>query len=442
MTSFQGTLAPQGPLCGHQSTLHEQQHIAQDRCDSLYSRQGTAPKDEGTMPGHQLALLPQVTLDRSQGSPSTYQRTDEEIDKYWRAFVTQEPVSDEMKALIRAELKEVWYFYRVDRFRDDLKKRWETTDCYRVVLKDAIGEVEPRKLMYLCNKPTAFYWLQSAQQPSNTGERILMPKIILAAIYEEWVRCHKAEPDIEFGHFFANPVRITSTGPSTIQGVLEAHRALCTRASRLIDQAGGRADDIIEQNPSMDQHYGLFSLYHAIVVMIDCFLPRPDDELESDGFVSLRKVAQYQTVSIARTGLEEGLSAPISFESLQAQSLPLGRPDAASQGLEIIRVSLASAVRFIVDLEMRENDEYLKSRCESTLDKSLDICGTPRGYKDDRQVCHNSDTWVEAVMAAGEKYGYDDNFDTWRIIRRIKASKFGEDFCPFEHMPYRSCWRY
>lgn len=442
MTSFQGTLASQGTLYGRQSTFHEQQNILHDHWDSLYSHQGTAPNDEGTMPGHQLALFAQVTPNRHQGTRGTYRRTDEEIDTYWSAAVIQEPVSDEMKALIRADLKKVWYFSRVANFRNELKTRWETTDYYRMVLKDAVGEVEPTKLKYLCNKPTAFYWLQSAQQPGSTGQRTLMPKIILAAIYEEWVRCHKAEPNIEYGHFFANPVRITSTGPSTIQGVLEAHRALCARASHLIDQAGGRADNIIERNPSMYQHYSLSSLYHAIVVMIDCFLPMPDNQIESDGFVSLRKVAQNQTVLIARTGLEENLSAPISFESLKAQSFPLERPDAATQGLDIIRVSLASAVHFIVGLEMRENDDYLKSRDESTLDKSLGMSRAPRGYEDDSQVCNSPKTWVDAVMAAAEKHGYDDDLNTRSTIRRIEASKIGEDFCPFEHQPFRSCWRY
>lgn len=88
----------------------------------------------------------------------------------------------------------------------------------------------------------------------------------------------------------------------------------------------------------MYQHHGLSSLYHAIVVTIDCFNHMPDNQIESDGFVSLCKVAQNQTILIVRIGLEESLSAPISFESLKAQSFPLERPDDATQGLDIIRV--------------------------------------------------------------------------------------------------------
>ena len=388
----------------------------------------------------QVTPATQVTPNRHQSPPRMYRRTSEEADLYWRAVVIQEPVSDEMKALIRADLKKAWYFARVEKFRFDLKTRWETTDSYRMVLDNALGEVEPRKLRYLCNKPTAFYWLQSAQGKSGyTGERMLMPKLTLAAIYEEWTRSHSMEPNIEYGHFFANPVRITATGPSTIQGVLEAHHSLCAQASRLIDQAGGRADNIIERNPSMSQHYALSPLYQALVVIIDHRIEITDHQIEPDGFISLRKAAQDQSVLIMRTGLEEGLSAPISFESLKSQSLPLERPDAIMQGLDVIRVSLASAVHFIVNLEMRENEADPKSNDEDTLDKSLDIY-PPKGYG--IQVSHSPETWVDAVMAAAEEHGYDKILATRYSILRIEASKIGEDFCPFKYEPFGREWRY
>ena len=154
---------------------------------------------------HERQVTPatQATPNSHQGPPRTHRRTSEEADLYWSAYIIQEPVSHDMKALIRADLKKAWYFARIENFRKKLKIRWETTDYYRMVLDNALGEVEPRKLKYLCNKPTAFYWLQSAQGKSGyTGERMLMPKLTLAAIYEEWTRSHSIEPNIEYGHFF------------------------------------------------------------------------------------------------------------------------------------------------------------------------------------------------------------------------------------------------
>ena len=435
-----GTPASYGTLPGNQGTLHEHQISPNEHWGTLHGHQGILRADQDTMHERQLTPATQATPNRHQSPPKTYRRTSGEADLYWRAVVIQEPVSDDMKALIRADLKKAWYFARVENFRYELKTRWETTDSYRMVLDNALGEVEPQKLKYLCNKPTAFYWLQSAQGKNGyTGERMLMPKLTLAAIYEEWTRSHNIEPNIEYGHFFANPVRITATGPSTIQGVLEAHRSLCRQASRLIDQAGGRADNIIERNPSTSQHYALSPLYRALVVIIDHRIEITDHQIEPDGFISLRKVAQDQSVLIMRTGLEEGLSAPISFESLKSQSLSLKRPDVTMQGLDVIRVSLASAVHFIVNLEMRENHADPKSMDEDTLDKSLDTY-PPKGY--DIQVSHSPETWVDAVMAAAEEHGYDNVLATWISIRRIEASKIGEDFGPFKYEPFGREWRY
>ena len=439
LLTSQSTLASNQALTGHQDAYHGHQRTLNEDWGTLY-RTGIPSKAHDTMPGPYLTLATQVTPHKHQSASKTCRRTEEEVDRYWHAFVTQEPLSDDMKALIRADLKKMWYFERFESFRDQLRVGWTTVDGERMILNDAFGGVEPGKLKFLCNKPTAFYWLQSAQEVDAYGQRTIMPKIILAAIFEEWTRSHRFELNIEYGHFFANPVRITATGPSTIQGVLDAHLSLCTQAYFLIDQARGRADNVIEPKPSTSQHYALSPLYHAIVVIMDYQLEVPKRRIESDGFISLRKFAQEQTVLIVRTGLEEGLSGPISFESLKSQSLPLDRPDAIMEGLDLIRVSLASAVHFIVNLEMRENNANSMSRDESSLDKSLHISGTPKGF--DRQVCHNPETWVDAVMAAAEENGYDNDPSAWLSIRRVEASKIGEDFASLDYEPYRRKFRY
>ena len=432
-----GTLASHETLPWHKGTLPEHQSTCNENISSTHGQQGIQNEDQDTGHGYQATSTTQGTPYGHQGTLGVYQRTDREMMEDWRAFVIQEPLSDNMKALVRADLKKAWYSARGDQFRENLKTRWTTTDSYRMVLNDAFGEVKPGKLKYLCNKPTAFYWLESAQKTDCFGQRTLISEITLAAIYKEWTRSHRIELNIEFGHFFANPVRITPTGPSTIHAVLEAHRSLCAQASLLIDQAGGRADNIIEHNPSTSQHYALSPLYHAIVVIMD----RQSHVLEEpDGFISLRKVAQDQTVLIARTGLEQGLSAPISFESLRSRSFPLERPDATMRGLDVIRVSLASAVHFIVNLEMRENHADPNSRDESTLEKGLDRCHTPQGF--DSRVCHSPETWVDAVIATAEEHGYGNIFYTQTSIRRIEASKVGEEYCPLDYDPFRDYWRY
>lgn len=76
------------------------------------------------------------------------------------------------------------------------------------------------------NKPTRLYGAHSAQEDGRC------PLFIFACIYGEWF--HYKHPNIEFGHFFANPMRATSTGPTKISGILQAHRSLCDQASLLL----------------------------------------------------------------------------------------------------------------------------------------------------------------------------------------------------------------
>jgi hypothetical protein len=127
-------------------------------------------------------------------------------------------------------------------------------------------------------------------------------------------------------------------------------------------------------------------------------------KIESDGFVSLYKLAQRRTVLIVRTGVEEGLSAPISFESLKLQSLPLEKSDVITRDVDVIRVILVAAVQFIVSLEVREDLASLKTQDELPLETSL--CPyPPKGFEENRQVYHSPETWADAIMVAAEKHG-------------------------------------
>lgn len=373
---------------------------------------------------------------------SLSKRSEREVVEYWQSIVTKEPISEDLKALVRADLEKAWHYNRNVIFRQDMRICWVTLDSYLILLEDRIGQLAPAQLKQLCNKPTAFYFLQSAQQTDSAGERTLVPRIIFAIICGEWFRTGNIEPSIEFGHFFANPIRITSTGPSTIRGVIDAHLSLCAQASGLMNQANDDVDHIIEKPPLNLQHYSLLPLYHAIVVLIDQFDRSEKRSVrEPDGFISLRKLAQTQTVLLARTGAEEGLSAPISFDSLRSHSLPLQRCDAMMPNVDVVRVSIAVAVKFIASLEAREELAFSKSKNEFFLDNRLNP-STPKGFEGNRQVCCNPEAWADAHIVSAEKHGYDNDFETRWSIRRVQASLVGEDFYELEHVPFGNSWKY
>ncbi|KAL8704952.1 MAG: hypothetical protein Q9201_001898 [Fulgogasparrea decipioides] len=389
------------------------------------------------------AMVSSDVLSESQSAHSVLRRTENEINQFWRSVATEEPIAEDLKTLVRADLKEKWHFERINVFHAWIRLDWGGTDSDRLILENTVGRLHSTGLRYIFNKPTAFYVLQSAQYAGNSGHRYFIPGIIFAATFQEWIRSDEAGPDVGFRHFIANPIRVTPTGPSTVRGIIDAHRSLCTQASDLIRQAEGRSDSFVKSLPTGSlEHYSLLPLYRAIVVIVDeNWEPPGGHDIEPDGLISLHKVAQKQTVLIARTGVEEDLSAPISFESLRAQSLPVGTPNTIPPDVDVVRIPLAVAVQFVVDLEKRESLAYPKTRTETSHDSYLDPL-PPKGCKGNREVRKSPELWVDATLAAAEKYGYDNVPQTWESIRRVQAKLHGEDFCKLEHLPYGNQWRY
>ena len=125
-----------------------------------------------------------------------------------------------MREQIRMELRREWYNNREIMFGYTMKRRWtsgwnETIIDSSTISRDAIDSMQLRKF---CNKPTTLYWAHSAQMKD------ICPRLIFGCIHKEWFRCYDNHPRMDFEHFFANPVRITSTGPTTISDILEAHK--------------------------------------------------------------------------------------------------------------------------------------------------------------------------------------------------------------------------
>ncbi|KAL8725069.1 MAG: hypothetical protein Q9181_006554 [Wetmoreana brouardii] len=373
----------------------------------------------------------------SQSAPEVLRRRENEINQFWRSVVTEEPISDDLKTLVRADLKESWHFHRVNEFHGWIRLDWGGTDSGRLILEDTVGRLPSIGLEYIFNKPTVFYILQSAQYTGNGGHRYFIPGIVFAATFQEWIRSDEAGPDVDFKHFIANPIRVTPTGPATVRGIIDAHRSLCTQASDLSRQAEGRSDSFAKSfTIGRREHYSLLPLYRAIVVIVDeNWEPPGGHDVEPDGLISLHKVAQKQTVLIARTGVEEDLSAPVSFESLREQSLPVGTPYTIPPDIDVVRIPLAVAVQFIVELEKRESLAYPKTRTETSHDRFIDPI-PPKEYEGNSEVCKSPELWVNATLAAAEKYGYDNVPETWESIRRVQAKLRGEDFRKLEHLPF------
>jgi hypothetical protein len=111
----------------------------------------------------------------------------------------------------------------------------------------------------------------------------------MASIYEAWrFKCGE-HLNIEFGHFLANPVRITTRGPQTLRQIVAVHQEIC---------------DFAKTHHSPDENYHTQESYTEVIVVCDRDDNRPsmDRSVEEALKVeSLREMALQQTVLIVRT---------------------------------------------------------------------------------------------------------------------------------------------
>ena len=98
----------------------------------------------------------------------------------------------------------------------------------------------------------------------------------------------------------------------------------------------------------------------------------PIEKYDPDWYIDLDEKLQRQSVVMVRTGNESALSEPISLQSLREQVLPLARPDIDSHDrTDAVRVTLATAVRFVTDLQRREEAAIPESAPIPAVERSL-----------------------------------------------------------------------
>lgn len=118
---------------------------------------------------------------------------------------------------------------------------------------------------------------------------------------------------LEFGHFLANPVRITKRGPQSLGEITIAHEMLCERA---------RTSGV------EDEDHTILEFYPELIVVCDQDIYLPEDE---DGLMNLRKWAEQVTVLVMVT--KAASTNRFSIADLEPHALPLERSDA--QGINI-----------------------------------------------------------------------------------------------------------
>ncbi|KAK0508622.1 hypothetical protein JMJ35_008898 [Cladonia borealis] len=108
--------------------------------------------------------------------------------------------------------------------------------------------------------------------------------------------------------------------------------------------------------------------------------------------------------------------------------------------VEVVRTSLADGIRFILDLERRELTACPQNVHAYGSDQSLNPA-SPTWAGKSEDASKDPDTWADALVEAGDMYGYDEDPSTWTSIRRVQAAMNGENFAELVPTPFRLRWK-
>lgn len=160
----------------------------------------------------------------------------------------------------------------------------------------------------------------------------------------------------------------------------------------------------------------LLPLSRAIIAILDQLPPGVD--VYPDGRICLERKKHMFNCLLVLAGDNAGLSRRVTFDRLRTQALPLARSDyrPGDDGVDVIRVSLAAAVRFIADLE-REKEAASRETQSSAVELSL--CPKVGGWG---PPIASADKWINEVMRQAADKGKENVSEIRHAMQRIEEA--------------------
>ncbi|KAG8158669.1 hypothetical protein KVR01_011791 [Diaporthe batatas] len=261
------------------------------------------------------------------------------------------------------------------------------------------------------NQTTAMYFEPEFE---NLRRLYLGVPYIGRGLFAAW---HKAdvergrEPNLQQMRYFAHPIMLLG-GPEQrpIADVIATHRRMCNALADAQNKPVGPKDPFswVEHGAEMGV------VYPSIIIVVD---DARDGQLWRGGSEAEARANMFEhfSVLLVRTGNEEHLSEPIDLSGIGDAMLALGRDEVLQDNQQVVRVCLDTAVRFVMDLEHREQD-----RCPrlTAIKKILD-----------RETFIAADKFAADSLAMAYGNGsIDRNYDTWVAVRRARACLDGDSF--------------
>ncbi|KAF7561540.1 hypothetical protein G7046_g2600 [Stylonectria norvegica] len=220
-----------------------------------------------------------------------------------------------------------------------------STLCYHPSIKymDYLPVMDSREFDDTCNKSVPFYIL-------GAPHWYMVGQVLHNYIYRRWFQPYRT--DIEFDRFickFISPKDIPnepSLPHSKVENLVDLNKAICASVERhraIIEEQVATGEStfdspIIFKTVDLKQ-FVLQPLFRALLVVADCSEYGGEDS----------QTVGRMPVLLVRTGIEEGLSAPITFESLAVKT------DGQAWGtISTVKTTLEAAIDFVISLEARE----------------------------------------------------------------------------------------
>ena len=157
--------------------------------------------------------------------------------------------------------------------------------------------------------------------------------MILGSIWNAWFNALGRKPQIQLDEFFAVPVSVGENDAKTISEILRAHKYICAQVRGMLKEKRAGAEIALSKTWPDPRYFKLNLLCEALIVVFDEY-NFVAARKNADSFRHYDNVAQNQSILLVQTGHEDKLSAPISFDSLKHEALPLAR----SEDMEIIDI--------------------------------------------------------------------------------------------------------
>lgn len=228
--------------------------------------------------------------------------------------------------------EKLWYLRtKLERRHQDDMGVYSVWRVYEPPIDQPIPAVSDLEFTDLCNKSVSIYILRGYWR---------FARILHNYIYRRWFKPYESE--IEYGRFigkFIAPKDIISPTVATIQSLMSLNKAICAEINdrrqeyiRATTPGTARFGFVKDQ-----QNYILQPLFQALFIVINPIAWNGEDST----------LIGRLPVIIVLTGVDSGLSAPITFESISDKSNGYITQNA-------IEITLEIAIDFVMGLEARE----------------------------------------------------------------------------------------